>query len=134
MAYSLSQAPGSIRIVVVEDSPVFCAALVSYLDNQPGFVVVGTASCSAKALALPAEPAPDVVTLDLGLPDGSGMYLIGHLLEKWPHAKIVVLSIEEAPLFRERSLAAGAHAYVQKREAIDQLVPVIQTALAKATA
>lgn len=129
MASRLTQAIGSIRIAVIEDSPVFRAALVSYLDSQPGFVVSGMACSSAEALALPAVPAPDVVTLDLGLPDGSGLHLIGHLLEKWPDAKIVVLSIDHADMYRNRSLAAGAHAYVNKTAAIHELIPVIQSVL-----
>jgi DNA-binding NarL/FixJ family response regulator len=134
VAHRLSRAMGSIRIAVVEDSPVFRAALVSYLESQPGCVVTGTACSSAEALALPVVPAPDVVTLDLGLPDGSGLHLIGHLLEKWPDAKIVVLSIDHAVMYRDRSLAAGAHAYVNKTAAINELMPVIQSVLAEAKA
>ena len=134
MALRASRAVGSIRIAVVEDSPVFRAALISYLDSQPGYVVTGTACSSAEALALPAVPAPDVVTLDLGLPDGSGLHLIGHMLEKWPDARIVVLSIDHADMYRDRSLAAGAHAYVNKTAAIHELMPVIQSVLPAAEA
>ena len=129
MANRLTQAVGSIRIAVIEDSAVFRAALISYLDSQPGYVVIGTACTSAEALALPAVPAPDVVTLDLGLPDGSGLHLIGNLLEKWPETKIVVLSIDHADMYRDRSLAAGAHAYVNKTAAIHELMPVIKSVL-----
>ena len=134
MAQTVMNGAGPTRIIVVEDSGIFRAALVDYLNAQPGCVVSGTAHCSAEARALAALPAPDVVTLDLGLPDGGGLHLIGPLLEKWPHTKIIVLSIDDTPRYRDRSLAAGAHGYVNKREAIEQLMPVIQLALSTVAA
>jgi DNA-binding NarL/FixJ family response regulator len=118
-----------ITVVLVDDNPGFQAALARHLREFVFLSLVAVAGSGQEALALPASLNPDVVLLDIHLPDGSGLYLIGPLLQRWAPTKVIALSFDDYPRVREAALAAGATAFVSKINAADRLVPAIRKAI-----
>lgn len=113
-----------LKLVLVDDHPLILDGLRLALD-QPGLRVVGTATSIAEARKCIDACCPDVVVLDLYLPDGSGMTLIPWIIEQDSHPAIVVLTLSTDPHLVDRALAAGARAYLAKgatREEIERAI------------
>jgi DNA-binding NarL/FixJ family response regulator len=125
-----AEATGTVRIVIVDDHPLVREGLVGLLAAQSDFVVCGEASGTEEARRIVAANKPDVVIIDLTLPDGSGMDLIKEFKAKWPGMKLLVLSMHDESLFAERVLRAGAVGYVSKHEASRTIVQGVRTILA----
>ena len=86
-----------LRCLVVEDQLMFSQLLCTLVDAMPGIQVIGTATSQAEALEqCTAQPPPDLLLLDLALPEGPGLAIADALLAHHPSAKVVVLSGEAA--------------------------------------
>jgi DNA-binding NarL/FixJ family response regulator len=112
------------RVLFVEDDEQFVAAVRLVV---PPLFIVQVAATAAEARALQA--APDVAFVDLGLPDGDGVALIGELCARWPETPFVVLTVNQRD---ERILAAfraGARGYLFKEDAASRLSTAIQEAM-----
>ncbi len=96
-----------IRVLVVDDSPIASAWICDALSTQPGFHVVGTAANGLEAARRTVELTPDVVTMDLRMPDSDGFVGIARIMASRP-TPILVLTVEPAEpnTFRARSLGA----------------------------
>jgi len=103
-----------IRVAVVDDDPAFLDAAVSAISACDDMSVVGAGASFAAGLSLLKGAAADVLVVDLGLPDGSGVDLIAHARRVWPDCNTMVATIfgDEAHIFA--ALAAGATGYVLK--------------------
>src|SRR4029079_14112521 len=100
--------PNKIRVLVVDDEPQILRALRINLSVR-GYEVI-TAATGADALRLAADRKPDVVVLDLGLPDMSGIDVLGGL-RGWLTAPVIVLSAPTDPPHTIQTLDAGADDY-----------------------
>lgn len=89
---------------------------------------VREAASAASAMALCCAEAPELILLDVGLPDGNGIALIPALRALAPGCRIVVVSQHGAAAYAERALAAGASAYVTKDNLRRELLPAIECA------
>jgi len=125
-----ADATATTRIVIVDDHPLVREGLIGLLAAQSDFAVCGEASGAREARQIVAETKPDVVIIDLTLPDGSGLDLIKEFKAKWPAMKLLVLSMHDESLFAERVLRAGAVGYVSKHEASRTIVQAVRTILA----
>lgn len=104
----------SLRILLVDDSEVVRMGLRALLDGANGIQVVGEAGGIASAVKLAVETKPDVVLLDIRLPDGMGFDACRQILGKLPETRILVLtSVAEEKLVDE-AIRAGAHGYLLK--------------------
>ena len=104
------------KIFIVEDHTWVREALSAMLSLQPNLEVCGSAAGVDEALAaLPA--GADLVLVDLGLQDQSGLDLLSIIHERWPALPCVVLSNQPAELFQEAAQRAGSSAYVEKGDA-----------------
>jgi two-component system NarL family response regulator len=103
-----------IQLMIVDDHTIFREGLRALLELEPDFTVIGEAGCGEEALALVAEETPDVILLDLHLPDGSGSDFCRRLRQTCPAAKILILSAYDDDQEVTASLVAGASAYVLK--------------------
>jgi two-component system NarL family response regulator len=117
----------AIRILVVEDHPLMRIGLVTALKQQPDMAVVGEASTVKQGLDLYAKHKPDIVMMDLRLPDQSGEGGISQLRQAAPEAKVIVLSTYDAQEHVFRCLQAGARAYLSKDVPLDELLQAIRT-------
>ena len=103
-----------LRVVLVDDTPDIRFLLRLALDLDGGCTVVGEAGDGRQALAVVAETQPDLVLLDLAMPDVDGMQALPLLRECCPAATILVLSGFEDAALAPAVLAAGADGYLRK--------------------
>lgn len=109
-------------ILIVDDHILFREGLASMLGNQPDMNVVGEAGTLRKAIAKAKELEPEVVLMDIGLPDGSGLEAIEQIQKCVPHASIVVLTIYESDEILITSIQKGARGFLHKNTPIADLV------------
>lgn len=101
-------------VFVVEDHPVMRATLRGLLETQPGLRVVGMVASATEALAQVPLARPDLVLVDLSLPDMSGDLLVTRLLAQQPDLRTLIVSGHEAELYAATALRAGARGFVMK--------------------
>ncbi len=120
----------SIRILIADDHEVVRIGLSALLDRQPGFRVIGQADSGREAIRLARALRPDVVVLDIRMPDGSGTDACRAILADSPDTPVVMLTsyADEEALFD--AISAGASGYVLKRIGSDELVNAIRTVAA----
>lgn len=103
-----------LKILLVDDHAIFREGLRTLLDMEEGFKVIGEAGRGDEALAMVAEEPPDVILLDLHLPDGLGSDFCRQLLTVSPSSKILILSAYDDDAEISASLISGASGYVLK--------------------
>jgi DNA-binding NarL/FixJ family response regulator len=104
----------SIRLLIVDDHSVVREGLRAFLRLQDGIAVVGEAASADEAISVATTSAPDVVLLDLVMPEGDGIGAIRRLLEVAPGVRVLVLTsfADDAQIFA--AIAAGAAGYLLK--------------------
>ena len=118
--------PGGARVLIVEDEPALLRAL--RIDLRARGYEVQTATTGRDALAQASRQPPDVVLLDLGLPDGDGTAVITKL-RRWSEAPVIVLSGRTSAQDKIGALDAGADDYVTKPFAMDELLARLRAVL-----
>ncbi len=102
-----------IRVLVVDDHPMVREGLRSML-SAADIDVVGEAARGAEAVSLAGELAPDLVLLDLELPDVEGLSVLGRLRETHPSVPVLVVTMHQDPELVRRAVQAGAAGYILK--------------------
>ena len=116
----------SLRVLLVDDHEVVRAGLRALLEAQDGIEVVGEVGTAADAVRHVGFDAPDVVVMDVRLPDGSGVEATRKIRDRWPDVAVLVLSSfadEEALM---SSIEAGASGYLLKRVDTDAIVDAVR--------
>lgn len=103
-----------IHVAIVEDDPSFSDALARVLQAAPDMHLAGQAATRAAGLALLQGPPADVLLVDLGLPDGSGIAVIQAAVQLWPSCSIMVSTTFGDETHVMRSIEAGAAGYLLK--------------------
>jgi two-component system response regulator NreC len=117
-----------IRLLLVDDHDVVRTGIKMLLESQTDLVIVGEANSGAQALSMSRALIPDVVVMDITLPDISGIEVTRQLKVENPEIAIVALTIHEDEQYFFEMLQAGASGYVPKRAASDDLITAIRTA------
>lgn len=115
-----------LRVILVDDHEVVRAGLRALLEAQDGIEVVGEVGTAADAVRQVGFNAPDVVVMDVRLPDGSGVEATRKIRDRWPDVAVLVLSSfadEEALM---SSIEAGASGYLLKRVDTDAIVDAVR--------
>jgi DNA-binding NarL/FixJ family response regulator len=120
----------TIRVAVVDDHPIVRDGIVANLQDASDIAVAGSAGSAAEALALVRRERPDLVLLDLELPDRSGLELIPELKAALPELRIVVFSAYGGEERVAAALSRGADSYVLKGTPSDELLATIRSAVA----
>lgn len=118
----------TIRLLLVDDHEVVRSGLRMLLENEADLVIVGEASTGGQALEMVETLEPDVVIMDITLPDISGIDATRRIKELHPAVAIVALTIHEDQQYFFEMLQAGASGYVPKRAAPDDLITAIRAA------
>lgn len=118
-----------IRLLVVDDHPLFRRGVTALLATQPQLQVVGEAADAGEALRRAAQLQPDVVLLDHHMPGVSGVDLLPGLREAAPSARVLMLTVSEDADTLARALQRGAHGYLLKTADSEVLVTAIERAL-----
>ena len=119
-----------IRVLVVDDHPLFRHGVVSSLGMEPGLTVVGEASSGEDALKLARELLPDVVLLDISMPGWNGLVTAEKISTACPASAIVILTVSEDKDKLLAAFKAGARAYVLKGVSPQELAKVVRSAAA----
>ena len=117
-----------IRIVIADDHQVVRSGLKLLLDAEEDLEVVAEAGDVDAATRTVLGYKPDVLVLDLNMPDGSSLPAIPKMLSDSPSTNIVVLTMQEDPAFAREALQAGARGYVLKEAADSELVEAVRMA------
>jgi two-component system response regulator NreC len=117
-----------ITIVIADDHQVVRSGLKLLLDSEEDFEVVAEAGDVDAATRSVLGYKPDVLVLDLNMPDGSSLPAIPKMLDNSPGTNIVVLTMQEDPAFAREALQAGARGYVLKEAAENELVEAVRMA------
>ena len=102
------------RILVVDDHPLFRAALRELIQHQAGWEVCGEAADAAETMRLVGETRPDLVLVDISLGTDSGIELIKSICAKYGDVPMLVVSMHPESLYGEKAVQAGAMGYVMK--------------------
>jgi DNA-binding NarL/FixJ family response regulator len=119
----------SITILLVDDHPLFRKGLRLLLEEQEDFSIVGEAGNGREAIDLVRTLSPDVVIMDISMPDFNGIDATRKILSEVPSAKVVALSMHAGKRFVEDMLQAGAAGYILKKSAPEDLVDGIKTVI-----
>ncbi len=117
-----------IRVVIADDHAVVRRGLRQVLDLEDGFEVVAEASDLEGARRYVRGHRPDVLVLDLNLPEGLSLGAIPEIRAEFPDTQIVVLTMQDEPAYARQALSAGALGYVLKEAAESELVEAVRRA------
>ena len=121
---------GLTRVLVVDDHPLIRSGLRVLLAEDPSVELVGEAATSGQAIAAAAALRPDVVLMDLNLPDIDGVQATREILAEHPHVKVLVLTMLEDSDSLRAALQAGARGYLLKGAGGDETLRAILTVAA----
>lgn len=116
-----------IRILLTDDSPEFLESAAHFLSLDPRIEVIGQASSGGDALRQLAWLKPDVVLMDLVMPDMDGLEATRQIKKRPDAPLVIMLTIENNPEYRATALAVGADGFVTKSEFGMQLLPLVCT-------
>jgi len=119
-----------INLLLVDDHQVVRTGLRMLLEGQPDMNIVGEADCGLQALEKANELTPDVIVMDITLPDITGIEATRQIKETHPEIAVVALTIHEDEQYFFEMLQAGASGYVPKRAAPEDLITSIRAAYA----
>jgi DNA-binding NarL/FixJ family response regulator len=120
----------STRVLLVDDHAVLAESLSVLLASQPDLEVVGTARTLAEADRLVESARPDVVLLDVALPDGDGIAAIPSLLRRHPGARVVVLTGTTSDRALVSAVEAGAAGFLSKSGGVRRVVDTVRAVAA----
>lgn len=119
-----------MRVLIVDDHPLFREGLKAALQSADGIEVVGEAETVAAVAGAVADCLPDVVVLDLSLPDGSGLEVARALAEQTPTAPVLMLTMADDDGSLLAALQAGARGYLVKGAGRDEVLHAVRTVAA----
>jgi DNA-binding NarL/FixJ family response regulator len=119
----------SVRILIADDHEIFRRGLAAELTQVPGWVVAGEAANGREAVELAAALKPNLVILDLTMPELNGLEAARKIISAEPAARVLILTAHESEQLVREVLSAGAQGYVLKSDAGRILVAALQALL-----
>ena len=116
------------RVLIVEDQRAFVESMAVVIDAQSDLECIAAARTGADGLDQARRHRPDVVLMDVGLPDADGVDIATRLLEDAPETRVIILTGRPDATVLARAAAAGASAFLLKNSSIDEILDAIRTA------
>src|SRR5215470_11636071 len=115
-----------IKVLSVDDHPLMQEGVATLVNNQPDMTLIAEASSGEEGIEQFRKHQPDVTLMDLRLPDMSGIEAMALILNEFPHARIVMLTMFEGDVEIRRALEAGAKGYLLKTMPHKEIVETIR--------
>lgn len=117
----------TIKLLVADDHPIFLEGISALISSIPHFEILGTASNGNELIAKIEKCKPNVILLDINMPELDGIETLKYIKDKFPNSKVIMLTMfNEARMIRE-ALEAGAKGYILKNINRDELIKAIET-------
>ena len=123
-----------IRILLVDDQPLFRRAIASLIGDQPGLTVVGEAENGLEAVEMAHALTPDLVVMDVEMPVMTGVEATRRIREELPGIKVVILTVSDSDEHLFDAIKFGAHGYLLKDLRPEQLYELIRAVMRNETA
>jgi DNA-binding NarL/FixJ family response regulator len=120
----------ALRILLVDDHPIFRAGVRSLMDSQHGVEVIAEAEDGAGAVEIALAQKPDVVLIDVSMPGMNGLDATLRIVKEAPEVKVLCLSMHSDRRFVDAALRSGARGYLLKECALEELVSAIHAVVA----
>ncbi len=117
------------RLLLIDDHPIMRHGLAQLIRAEDGLDVCGEAGNARDGLTAVGELKPDLVVIDLTLPDKNGLELLKDIQAQFPGTLCLVLSMHDETMYGERALRAGARGYIMKEAAADHLITAARKVL-----
>lgn len=111
----------TLKIIVVDDHKILRDGLCSLIDGLPGYTIVGRAENGRKAIEVARREKPDIIIMDISMPEMNGIDATSAIIEEMPSCKIIVLSMHSDKRFVTGALQAGASGFLLKECAFQEL-------------
>jgi RNA polymerase sigma factor (sigma-70 family) len=118
-----------IRVLIADDHALVRAGIRALVERIEGVVVVGEAGKGSEALNLVEELKPNLMLLDITMPEGGGFDVLEHVTRNFPDVRVIVLTVHEAGEYAIRALRQGAAGFLPKSAASTELEQAIQTVI-----
>ncbi len=118
-----------IRVLIADDHALVRAGIRALVEKIEGVVVVGEAGKGSEALDLARQLKPNLMLLDITMPDGGGFEVLDQITKKYPEIRVIVLTVHEAGEYAIRALREGAAGFLPKSAASTELEQAIQTVI-----
>ena len=122
--------PPPSRVLMVDDHPVVLAGLKALVEADTDFHIVGEARDGLAALRLAKELLPDIVVLDISMPEMNGVEVAKALLAEQPQCRVLVLTVHEDRAYLSQLIDLGISGYLLKRSAADELIRALHAVVA----
>jgi DNA-binding NarL/FixJ family response regulator len=116
-----------LNVLLADDHAMLLEGLKVLINSQPDMQVVAEANTGKTAIAKAKECHPDVVVMDISMPDGNGLKATQYLKQVSPETRVLVLTRHDEPVYMRQLLQAGVAGYMVKRAAANDLVSAIRT-------
>lgn len=114
-----------VKILIVDDHKIVRQGLKSLIENNPDYTVVGEAGNGKEAIDMTSEYKPDIVIMDVSLPEITGIDATRRILEMLPETKVIALSMHNDRQIIQDMLLAGAVGYLLKESAYEELMKAV---------
>jgi two-component system response regulator NreC len=118
-----------IRLLVADDHGLLRAGLIALLNAESGMEVVGEADDEHSAVSRTVEKRPDVVLMDISMPDSGGIEATRRIKQLVPEARVLIMTVHEDKGLAQEAIRAGAMGYILKRAIKSELVNAIQAVM-----
>jgi len=116
--------------LIVDDHPIVRQGLSELINQEDDLVVCAEAEDAHQALNAIKDNQPDMLIVDIALPDTSGLELIKDITARYPDLPVLALSMHDESLYAERAMRAGARGYIMKQEATEEVIAAIRKVFA----
>jgi DNA-binding NarL/FixJ family response regulator len=117
----------SLRVVIVDDHAVVRRGVRALIESQPGWEVAGEAASGREAVEMAKRLQPDIVVMDLSLPELNGLDATRQVVKESPRSEVLVLTMHHSEELARNVLQAGARGYVLKSDADQSLIAAIES-------
>lgn len=118
-----------IRVLICDDHPMMIIGIRDFLLLQPNIEIIGTVTTGHEAIRVSKEADPDILLLDIALPDISGIEATRFILKEKPHIRIILLTMHDDDEYAKQFVKSGAKGYVLKKSSPDELIQAIDAVM-----